>query len=197
MANLKTLADRVHHAIHCLPRDPRTGEPPSVRSIEAGVGLANATIKRVVDGDHVSPRHQTMLLMAKALKVPVTWLYDGGDDDAPTPTGPVTPRLVRGEDGEVRWATHGEIPGWSEAVAEAQRTRTLPFGAYRAGAAMPLLRSVSEATANIAYGISLYAWEIATRAERAMYGTDEARAELDKRPSATIRASRIGSRSKT
>ncbi len=193
MPNLATLADRVWYAIHCLPRDADK-EPPSWRSIEVENGIALATISKIIHGTATRHQHLTIVRLAKALHVTAEWLVDGGDDDAPTPTGVVPPRVPEKADGKPDWGRTGDLPGWDAAVAEARGTKPeLPKGAYRAGAEMPLIRRVTQATPNIAYAMALFAWDTSTLAERRKFSTLEVQAE---RPSSKMRASRLTSKTR-
>jgi len=189
MPNLSTLADRVWYAIHCLPRDADTKKPPSWRSLEVENGIALATISKIVRGTASKHQHTTVVLLAKALRVTPDWLYNGGDDDAPTPTGMVPPREVAKSDGTLDWGRHGDLPGWDAAVEEARASKPEhPIGAYRAGADTPVIRRIDSASAEVAYMISGYAWATSTRAERRKFATLEAQSQ---RPSGRQRAAKL------
>jgi hypothetical protein len=109
--------------------------------------------------------------MARALRVTDSWL-DYGGENAPSPTGPVPPRPG------TKGLTHGELPGWNEAVevAKSQVPEIVLPEAFRAGARMPIYRPVDRITPDLATAVAFYAWETSTEAERRKYSTAEGRA---------------------
>lgn len=63
------------------------GKPCSYRSLEADYGLPNAAIQKLVKGDRASPRPENARRIADALRVSVSWLFEGiGDGPVADPT---------------------------------------------------------------------------------------------------------------
>lgn len=169
MPLLPTLADRVHFAYHCLPRDSR-GEPPSYRLLEREYDLPHATLSKTIMGQRTKHQRVTVPKIAKALRVTMHWL-DYGGEYGPIPTGIVPPRPG------TKWMRHEDLPGWAEAVAFALREPhpPIPPEAFLAGADMPVYKPLDRVTPEIAIAVSLYAWETSTGAEQAQYSTAKGR----------------------
>ncbi len=89
---MNSLADRVWFAYHCLPRTGKQQKPPSYRSIESQAGLAGGTFSRLFTGERQNPEPETLVGLGRALGVSLDWLLTG-NGNAPTPPGPVPPRL--------------------------------------------------------------------------------------------------------
>ncbi len=185
MSHLPTLADRVWHALHCLPRKKGNPRGPSYRALEAKHGLANATFSRAINGTVENPSPATLMGLAKALNVTAEWLWHG-TGRTPTPVVPV-PRRQESD------VAHAEIEGWAEAVEEAlaERPRMVPPEAFDAAAELVVLRPLGTITPRIALAAALYAWEIATPAERKRYAAARRRRPPTRKP----RARKVTSRS--
>lgn len=56
------------------------GKVCSYRSLEAEFGLPNAAIQKLVKGDRASPRPENARRIADALRVSVSWLFEGIGD---------------------------------------------------------------------------------------------------------------------
>lgn len=89
---MKTLADRVWYAYHCLPRTGRLRKPPSKRSLEIRYGLSNGMLGRLMAGERQHPEPETLVALAKMFGVTMEWLVTG-EGTAPESREPVPPRV--------------------------------------------------------------------------------------------------------
>jgi hypothetical protein len=124
----------------------------------------------MISGDRTDLRRDTFRALAAALRVSEDWLDHGGGDDAhpdtPRTSEPIPPRPCD------KMKRYGELPGWASAVAEILSTWTEPPRAavLLAGADLPVLREVkAPITPEIAYAVSIFAWETSALWERSEY----------------------------
>ncbi len=96
MTQLKTIADRVWYAWHCLPRK-KNGRLPSRRSLEQQQGISPATLSKLMAGERVNVRVETIDKVAKALRVTPEWLMSGRGA-GPAAHYPVPARPMAGAD---------------------------------------------------------------------------------------------------
>jgi len=89
---MKTLADRIWYAYHCLPRTGRMRKPPTRRSLEIKYGLSNGMLGRLLAGERQHPEPETLVALSKMFGVSLDWLMTG-DGVAPVATEPVPPRV--------------------------------------------------------------------------------------------------------
>ena len=201
MPHLPELADRVWYAIHCLPRNAE-GKPPTYKDLEKAFDLPHAVLSKTVLGDRKEYLRATMKKMALVFLpgfAPGTepndvldWLEAGGKG-GPRRTGVVPPRPGRA------WICHGELATWRDGVLAALPARQCPSAAFRAGAELPVYQPIDRVTAQIAIGVSWYAWAMCDEDEQAFYSTEEAKTAYagDKRPrSITSQMMRIASKAK-
>lgn len=171
MAQLPKLADRAWYAHQCLPRDPRTGKPPSYSELEASVDLARAVISKLITNGTSHHTYETMTKLARALNTSPGWLFEG-IGEAPLPAlGPDgAPNIVVPRPG-AEWQRYGSIPGWDESVkiALADTEQKIPPEAFLAGAYCAVYRPVDRITPELAIAASKYAWEFSTPAEQTRY----------------------------